>query len=162
MPDVLQSLSSEAARPGSTTVIDCAAYCGGVRVADVGIEQIRGALERADQVRLARAVRTGKGHPAGRAAAVRTARPRHRGRLQRPSAAETRVVRGLALRRAADGAPGSVAPPPGVRRDAHLPRARTTSSPFGTARCVRTSASGSDASRRRSCWPRDLDTCSTH
>jgi magnesium transporter len=46
--DALQSLSSEAARPGSTTVIDCAAYCAGVRVADVGIEQIRGALERAD------------------------------------------------------------------------------------------------------------------
>ena len=43
--DVLQSLTSEAARPGSTTVIDCAAYCGGVRVADVGIGQIRGALE---------------------------------------------------------------------------------------------------------------------
>jgi magnesium transporter len=41
-------LSSEAARPGSTTVIDCAAYCAGVRVADVGIEQIRGALERTD------------------------------------------------------------------------------------------------------------------
>jgi magnesium transporter len=48
MPDALQSLSSEAARPGSTTVIDCAAYCAGIRVADVGIEQIRGALERAD------------------------------------------------------------------------------------------------------------------
>ena len=30
-------------------MIDCAAYCGGVRVADVGIEQIRGALERNDQ-----------------------------------------------------------------------------------------------------------------
>jgi magnesium transporter len=48
VPDVLQSLSSEAARPGSRTVIDCAAYCAGVRIADVGIEQIRGALERAD------------------------------------------------------------------------------------------------------------------
>ena len=48
MSDALQSLSSEAARPGSTTVIDCAAYCAGVRVADVGIEQIRGSLERND------------------------------------------------------------------------------------------------------------------
>ena len=49
MPDVLQSLTSEAARPGSTTVIDCAAYCGGVRVADVGIGQIRSALEESDK-----------------------------------------------------------------------------------------------------------------
>ena len=49
MPDVLQSLKSEAERPGSTTVIDCAAYCGGVRVADVGIGQIRGALEESDK-----------------------------------------------------------------------------------------------------------------
>ena len=46
---MLQSLASEAARPGSTTVIDCAAYCGGVRVADVGIGQIRGALEETDK-----------------------------------------------------------------------------------------------------------------
>jgi len=49
MTDALQPLSSEAARPGSTTVIDCAAYCGGVRVADVGIQQIRGALDHEDQ-----------------------------------------------------------------------------------------------------------------
>jgi magnesium transporter len=49
VPDVLQSLKSEAERPGSTTVIDCAAYCGGVRVADVGIGQIRGALEESDK-----------------------------------------------------------------------------------------------------------------
>ena len=32
MTDALQPLTSEAARPGSTTVIDCAAYCAGVRV----------------------------------------------------------------------------------------------------------------------------------
>jgi len=49
MPETLQPLAPEAARPPSTTVIDCAAYCGGVRVADVGLEQIRGALERNDQ-----------------------------------------------------------------------------------------------------------------
>jgi magnesium transporter len=42
MPDALE-------RPQPAPVIDCAAYCGGVRVADVGIEQIRGALEREDQ-----------------------------------------------------------------------------------------------------------------
>src|SRR5688572_4974854 len=48
MSDALQPLSSEAARPGSTTVIDCAAYCAGLRVADVGIDQIRGTLERED------------------------------------------------------------------------------------------------------------------
>src|SRR5262245_55071513 len=48
MSDALQPLSSEAARPGSTTVIDCAAYCAGVRVADVGIDQIRGALDHED------------------------------------------------------------------------------------------------------------------
>ena len=49
MPETLQPLAPEAAPPPSTTVIDCAAYCGGVRVADVGLEQIRGALERNDQ-----------------------------------------------------------------------------------------------------------------
>jgi len=50
MPETLQQpLTPEAARPPSTTVIDCAAYCGGIRVADVGLEQIRGALERKDQ-----------------------------------------------------------------------------------------------------------------
>jgi magnesium transporter len=42
MPDVLD-------RSQTAPVIDCAAYCGGVRVADVGLEQIRGALERDDQ-----------------------------------------------------------------------------------------------------------------
>jgi magnesium transporter len=42
MPDALD-------RTSPAPVIDCAAYCGGVRVADVGIEQIRGALERDDQ-----------------------------------------------------------------------------------------------------------------
>jgi magnesium transporter len=35
--------------PASAPVIDCAAYCGGARVADLGIEQIRGALSRDDQ-----------------------------------------------------------------------------------------------------------------
>jgi magnesium transporter len=35
--------------PASAPVIDCAAYCGGSRVADLGIEQIRGALCREDQ-----------------------------------------------------------------------------------------------------------------
>jgi len=37
------------AAPPSAPVIDCAAYCGGVRVADVALEQIRGALEQDDQ-----------------------------------------------------------------------------------------------------------------
>jgi magnesium transporter len=35
--------------PASAPVIDCAAYCGGSRVADLGIDQIRGALSRDDQ-----------------------------------------------------------------------------------------------------------------
>jgi len=35
--------------PSSAPVIDCAAYCGGARVADLGIDQIRGALTRDDQ-----------------------------------------------------------------------------------------------------------------
>jgi magnesium transporter len=35
--------------PASAPVIDCAAYCGGARVADLGLEQIRGALSREDQ-----------------------------------------------------------------------------------------------------------------
>jgi magnesium transporter len=35
--------------PASAPVIDCAAYCSGARVADLGIEQIRGALARDDQ-----------------------------------------------------------------------------------------------------------------
>jgi len=43
MPEVLDR------PPPSAPVIDCAAYSGGVRVADVGIDQIRGALERDDQ-----------------------------------------------------------------------------------------------------------------
>ena len=35
--------------PSPATVIDCAAYCGGSRVADLGIDQIRPALSRDDQ-----------------------------------------------------------------------------------------------------------------
>jgi magnesium transporter len=35
--------------PSPAPVIDCAAYCGGCRVADLGIEQIRPALSRDDQ-----------------------------------------------------------------------------------------------------------------
>jgi magnesium transporter len=35
--------------PMAAPVIDCAAYCAGARVADLGIEQIRGALSRDDQ-----------------------------------------------------------------------------------------------------------------
>jgi magnesium transporter len=35
--------------PSSAPVIDCAAYCGGARVADLGLDQIRGALTREDQ-----------------------------------------------------------------------------------------------------------------
>ena len=37
MPDVLESPSPA---PAPKTVIDCAAYCGGSRVADLGIDQI--------------------------------------------------------------------------------------------------------------------------
>ena len=105
MSDALQPLSSEAARPGSTTVIDCAAYCGGVRVADVGIDQIRGTLARERSLRVARAVRAGKGHAAGGPAAVRPSRSRDRRRVQRAPAAEARALRELALRRPAHGAP---------------------------------------------------------
>ena len=36
-------------RSPSAPVIDCAAYCGGVRVSDVAIDQIHGTLERDDQ-----------------------------------------------------------------------------------------------------------------
>jgi magnesium transporter len=43
MPEILEH------PPASAPVIDCAAYCGGARVADLGIEQIRGALSRDDQ-----------------------------------------------------------------------------------------------------------------
>ena len=46
MPDVLESPSPAPAPP---TVIDCAAYCGGARVADLGIDQIRPALGRENQ-----------------------------------------------------------------------------------------------------------------
>src|SRR4026208_292106 len=35
--------------PPTAPVIDCAAYCGGARVADLGIDQIRPALARDDQ-----------------------------------------------------------------------------------------------------------------
>ena len=35
--------------PSSASVVDCAAYCGGIRVADLAIDQIRGALTRDDQ-----------------------------------------------------------------------------------------------------------------
>ena len=35
--------------PSSAAVIDCAAYCSGARVADLAIDQIRGALTRDDQ-----------------------------------------------------------------------------------------------------------------
>jgi len=49
MPETIETLPPEANSPPSSTVIDCAAYCSGVRVADVGIEQIRGALQRDDQ-----------------------------------------------------------------------------------------------------------------
>src|SRR5919108_1444146 len=44
MPETLASTP-----PASAPVIDCAAYCGGSRVADLGIEQIKGALSRDDQ-----------------------------------------------------------------------------------------------------------------
>ena len=44
MPETVESHP-----PHSAPVIDCAAYCGGARVADLGIEQIRGALTRDDQ-----------------------------------------------------------------------------------------------------------------
>jgi magnesium transporter len=49
MPDTLQATPSDAPRTQAAPVIDCAAYSGGVRVADVGLGQIRSALERDDQ-----------------------------------------------------------------------------------------------------------------
>ena len=48
MPDSLQQIA-EPVRPAPSTIIDCAAYCCGVRVPDVGFDQIRGALQRDDQ-----------------------------------------------------------------------------------------------------------------
>jgi magnesium transporter len=45
MADVLVSPPA----PPPAPVIDCAAYCGGARVADLGIDQIRPALARDDQ-----------------------------------------------------------------------------------------------------------------
>ena len=44
MPDTLVSPPAQSPAP----VIDCAAYCGGARVADLGIDQIRPALSRDD------------------------------------------------------------------------------------------------------------------
>ena len=49
MPETIQTLPPETASPPASTVIDCAAYCCGVRVADVGLEQIHGELQRDDQ-----------------------------------------------------------------------------------------------------------------
>jgi magnesium transporter len=46
MPDVLESPSPA---PAPQTVIDCAAYCSGARVADLGIDQIRPALGQENQ-----------------------------------------------------------------------------------------------------------------
>src|SRR5688572_5480264 len=46
MADVLVSPSPA---PPPAPVIDCAAYCGGARVADLAIDQIRPALARDDQ-----------------------------------------------------------------------------------------------------------------
>jgi magnesium transporter len=43
------TLVSPPAPPPPAPVIDCAAYCGGARVADLGIDQIRPALARDDQ-----------------------------------------------------------------------------------------------------------------
>jgi len=45
MPDTVVSPPA----PSPAPVIDCAAYCGGSRVADLGIDQIRPALSRDDQ-----------------------------------------------------------------------------------------------------------------
>ena len=45
MADTLVSPPASSPAP----VIDCAAYCGGARVADLGIDQIRPALSRDDQ-----------------------------------------------------------------------------------------------------------------
>ena len=49
MPETIQTLPPEPASPPASTVIDCAAYCCGVRVADVGLDQIHGELQRDDQ-----------------------------------------------------------------------------------------------------------------
>jgi magnesium transporter len=49
MPETLHPVHAESSPAGTGTVIDCAAYCSGVRVADVHMEQIRGALQRDDQ-----------------------------------------------------------------------------------------------------------------
>ena len=46
---VPETVESQPPTPAPAPVIDCAAYCGGSRVADLGIDQIRPALARDDQ-----------------------------------------------------------------------------------------------------------------
>ena len=108
--------------PPPAPVIDCAAYCGGARVADLGIDQIRPALARDDQF-----VWLGLYEP--EQDVLRQVQQQFglhdladRRRLQRASAAEARALRGFGVRRAADGAHVHLVAPAGVRRDAHLPR----------------------------------------
>ena len=149
---MLQSLTSEAARPGSTTVIDCAAYCGGVRVADVGIGQIRRRSPRKRSVRLARTLRAGDRTSCAQVQqqfglhdlAIEDAYNAH----QRP---KLELYEDSRVRGAANGAPGPRrrAIWSSARRTSSS--ARTISSPSATARCARTSASGSAASPRRIC-----------
>ena len=147
------TLVSPAPVPPPAPVIDCAAYCGGARVADLGIDQIRPALAQRRSVRLARPVRARAGAAADRSSsssACTTSRSRTRYNAHQRPKLELYEDSVFVVLRTAQRVQRRRADWSSARRTSSS--AATTSSPSGTARCARTSACASAARRRRSCW----------
>ena len=103
-------------------VVNCAAYEGGVRVADVEVADVHADPDHGRPLRLDRHVRAGRGAAARGPARVRPARSRRRGRAQRAPAAEVRGLRRLGVRGPAHGADERRAAAHPVRRDARVRR----------------------------------------
>jgi hypothetical protein len=138
-----------ALEPAATApVIDCAAYADGLRVCDVGVDDVHSFLGKdgqfvwlglyePDQALLRKVQQQFGLHDL----AIEDAYNAH----QRPKLEEYEGSLFVVLRT-------------GRRTCSSAP---TTSSPCGTGRCARTRASDSAASRHRGCWPRGRPTCCT-
>ena len=121
-------------------VIDCAAYRDGVRVATLDHRRDPGRPRRSRALRLAGALRTGRGAARAGAGRLPPPRPGGRGRPSRPPAPEARSLRRIPVHRPAHRPVRGAGRTISSSARPTSSSARVTSSPCATARSSRTSA----------------------